>query len=138
MRRLHLFEFGDQQWFPQVLHDAETAYLATSYRLLPQLVRQWAERISTVLHAGEPAEILDLCSGAGGPMPLIVEALEERGYQARVRLTDLYPNPKITSHPRVVWLTEPVDATEVVLACSARDTAARPDGTPPRHAVTRL
>jgi hypothetical protein len=113
MRRLHLFEFGDQQWFPQVLHDAETAYLATSYRLLPQLVRQWAERISTVLHAGEPAEILDLCSGAGGPMPLIVEALEERGYQARVRLTDLYPNPKITSHPRIVWLTEPVDATHV-------------------------
>jgi hypothetical protein len=27
MRRLHLFEFGDQQWFPQVLRDAETAYL---------------------------------------------------------------------------------------------------------------
>jgi hypothetical protein len=108
-----LFEFGDQQWFPQLLRDAETAYLATSYRLLPLLLQQWAERISTVLHAGEPAEILDLCSGVGGPMPLIIEELKKRGYQAQVRLTDLYPNPKITSHPSVVWLAEPVDATRV-------------------------
>jgi hypothetical protein len=113
MRRLHLFEFGDQPWFPQLLRDAETAYLATGYRLLPQLWRQWAERISTVLHPGEPAEILDLCSGAGGPMPLIVEELEKRGFDARVRLTDLYPNPKIISHRRVVWLADPVDATRV-------------------------
>lgn len=113
MRRLHLFEFGDQQWFPQLLRDAETAYIATSYRLLPLLLWQWAERISTVLQAGEPAEILDLCSGVGGPMPLIIEGLEKRGYQVRVRLTDLYPNPKITSHPSVVWLAEPVDATRV-------------------------
>src|ERR1022692_2982124 len=99
MLRLHLFEFGDQRWFPQLLRDAETAYLATSYRLLPRLLRRWAERISTVLPAGEPAEILDLGSGAGGPMPSIIEELEKRGYQARVRLTDLYPNPKTTAHP---------------------------------------
>jgi len=113
MRRLHLFEFGDQHWFPQLLRDAETAYLATSYRLLPLLMRRWAERISTVLHAGEPAEILDLCSGIGGPMPLIIEKLEKLGYQAQVRLSDLYPNPRVTSHPRVVWLAELVDATRV-------------------------
>jgi|SRR4051794_25500589 len=81
--------------------------------MLPQLLRLWAERISTVLHAGEPAEILDLCSGAGGPMPSIVKELEKRGYQARVRLTDLYPNTRTTSHPSVVWLAEPVDATRV-------------------------
>jgi hypothetical protein len=113
MRRWHLFEFGDQQWFPQLLRDAETAYLATSYRLLPRLRRRWVERLSTVLHAGEPAEILDLCSGAGGPIPSIVDELERHGYQARVRLTDLYPNPKTTSHPSVVWLAESVDATRV-------------------------
>jgi hypothetical protein len=113
MRRLHLFEFGDQQWFPQLLRDAETAYLATAYRLLPRLVLRWADRISTVLQAGEPVEILDLCSGAGGPMPSIIEELEKRGYRVRVRLSDLYPNPKATSHPRVSWLAEPVDATRV-------------------------
>jgi len=113
MRRVHLFEFGDQQWFPQILRDAETAYLATSYRTLPMLARRWAERISTVLHAGEPAEILDLCSGAGGSMPSIIEELVKLGYNARATLTDLYPNPKSVSHPRIVWLAEPVDATRV-------------------------
>ena len=113
MLRLHLFEFGDQRWFPQLLRDAETAYLATSYRLWPRLVQRWAELISTVLHAGEPAEILDLCSGAGGPIPTIVEDLETLGYPTRVRLTDLYPKPKISSNPSVVWLPGPVDATRV-------------------------
>jgi hypothetical protein len=48
MRRLHLFEFGDQPWFPQTLRDVETAYLATAYRFLP-LPRRWAAKLSTVL-----------------------------------------------------------------------------------------
>src|SRR5260370_8907898 len=46
-------------------------------------------------------------------MSVIIEEDEKRGYQAWVRLTQLQPNPKITSHPRVVWLAEPVDATRV-------------------------
>jgi hypothetical protein len=109
----HLFEFGDQEWFPQVLRDAETAYLATCYRLLPRLTARWAELVSTALPAGEPAEILDLCSGAGGPIPSILKELEQRGYWAWARLTDLYPNPKAASHARAAWLAEPVDATRV-------------------------
>jgi hypothetical protein len=113
MRRLHLFEFGDQQWFPQVLRDAETAYLAATYRLFPLLPRLWAEKISIALRHGEPTEILDLCSGSGGPMPLIIEALEMRGYVTRATLTDLYPNPQSAHHPKVSWLAEPVDATRV-------------------------
>jgi hypothetical protein len=113
MRRLHLFEFGDQQWFPQVLRDAETAYLATAYRFLPLLLGRWAEKLSTLLRPGEPSEILDLCSGSGGAMPLMVEELVKRGYDVRATLTDLYPNPKSAEHPRIVWLAEPVDAARV-------------------------
>jgi hypothetical protein len=113
VRRLHLFEFGDQQWFPQLLRDAETAYLAAAYGVWSALPRQWAEKISTVLHRGEPAEILDLCSGSGGAMPLIIEELLKRDYDVRARLTDLYPNPNSSSHPRIIWLAKPVDATHV-------------------------
>src|ERR1044071_8694617 len=112
MRRLHLFEFGDQQWFPQLLRDAETAYLATAYRFFP-LPRLWAEKIATVFHRGEPADILDLCSGSGGAVPIILKELEERGYQARARLTDLYPSPKSAPHARISWVADPVDATRV-------------------------
>jgi hypothetical protein len=113
VRRLHLFEFGDQQWFPQILRDAETAYLTAAYRVWPALAHRWAERISTVVHPGEPAEILDLCSGSGGAMPLIIEDLLRRGCDVRARLTDLYPNRNSGSHPRIKWLAEPVDATHV-------------------------
>jgi hypothetical protein len=112
MRRLHLFEFGDQPWFPHLLRDAETGYIAAAYRRFP-LPRIWAERIATVLHPGEPALILDLCSGSGGAMPLILEELEKLGYPARATLTDLYPNPKSASHPRIVWRADAVDATQV-------------------------
>jgi hypothetical protein len=113
VRRLHLFEFGDQEWFPQILRDAETAYLTAAYRVWPALAQRWAHRISTVLHPGEPAEILDLCSGSGGAMPLIIEDLLRRDYDVRASLTDLYPNPDSGSHARIKWLAEPVDATQV-------------------------
>lgn len=113
MLRLHLFEFGDQEWFPQILRDAETAYLTAAYRVWPMLVRVWVDRISMVLHGGKPTEILDLCSGSGGAMPQIVEELLRRGYDVRARLTDLYPNPNCGVHPRIKWLAEPVDAKHV-------------------------
>lgn len=113
MRRLHLFEFGDQQWFPQLLRDTETAYLTAAYRFWPELGRQWAEKISTVLHPGEAVEIVDLCSGSGGAMPQIVEALCKQNYDVRARLTDLYPNPNSSLDPRIRWQLDPVDATHV-------------------------
>lgn len=110
--RIHLFEFGDQSWCPRVLGDAETAYLATAYRLFP-LARLWAEKISTLLDHGETAQLLDLCAGAGGAMPLILDQLVASGYDARATLTDLFPNPQATSHPRMTWINEPVDARRV-------------------------
>jgi hypothetical protein len=110
---MHLFEFGDERWFPQILRDAETAYLAISYRIEPLLARPWAERISTVLNRGKPTEILDLCSGSGGALPWIIDELEKCGYEVRATLTDFYPNPNFASHPRMVWLAEPVDAARV-------------------------
>jgi hypothetical protein len=112
VRRLHLFEFNDQPWFPQVLRDGETAYLATAYRLVP-LPRHWAEKIVTALQPGDRMEILDLCSGAAGPVPALIDALERLGCEATVTLTDLYPNPKTAAHRRMAWCPKTVDATRV-------------------------
>src|SRR5215469_6099310 len=111
--RLHLFEFGDQQWFPQVLRDAETAYLTAAYRIYPALARQWAEKISTVLHPNAAVEIVDLCAGSGGPMPQIIGYLRQRSYDVRAILTDLYPNPNSGLDSRITWLLDPVDAVHV-------------------------
>ena len=110
-RRLHLFEFADQPWFPKVLRNGETAYLATVYRFF--LPRRWVEKVSKVVCQDECSEILDLCSGSGGPMPLIIDELVKLGYNVRATLTDLYPHPKSGSNPRITWSAEPVDATHV-------------------------
>jgi hypothetical protein len=113
MRRLHLFEFSDQWWFPEALRHGVTAYLATVYRLSRPLPQRWAEKISTVLLQDERSEILDLCSGSGGPITLIIQELVKRGYNVQATLTDLYPHPKSASNPRITWWAEPVDATHV-------------------------
>jgi hypothetical protein len=46
---MRLFEFGDQPWFPKILRDGETAYLAIAYKALP-LARAWVDRMLAVLH----------------------------------------------------------------------------------------
>jgi hypothetical protein len=113
MRRVHLFEFGDQPWYPELLRHAGTAYLATVYRLSRELPRSWAQKVAAVLRHDERAEILDLCSGSGGPMPQLIEELVKAGYDARATLTDLYPHRESASSPRITWSAEPVDATRV-------------------------
>jgi hypothetical protein len=71
----------------RILHDAETAYLTAAYRVLPALTRRWAEKISTVLHRSEPAEIIDLCSGSGGALPQIIKDLFKWDYDVSAKLT---------------------------------------------------
>jgi hypothetical protein len=113
MRRLHLFEFCNQLWFPDVVRHGETAYLATVYRFSRALPECWAEKISLVLRQDERSEIVGLCSGSGGPMPRIIEELVKLGYNVRATLTELYPHRKSGSTPRINWWAEPVDATHV-------------------------
>ena len=112
MRRFHLFEFNDQPWLPQILREAETAYLVAAYRLVP-LARDWAGKMLSTLRPGTRMEIVDLCSGAGGPVASLIDELERRGCTASALLTDLYPNSGCAPHARVSWLSEPLDATHV-------------------------
>ena len=53
IRRLHLFEFGDKDWFPQVLHDAETAFLEGKLRELGETLKPpMAPPVPTVNETG--------------------------------------------------------------------------------------
>jgi hypothetical protein len=112
MHRLHWFEFGDLKRLPRPLREAEAAYLVTAYRLVP-LARAWAGKIFDTLRPVGRIELLDLCSGAGGPMPSVIDELEKRGCVASAILSDLHPAANGISHPRISWLSEPLDATQV-------------------------
>jgi hypothetical protein len=110
MRRLHLFEFEDQAWFPAPLRRAMTSYLVSAYGVTP-FPKLWAERLAKLMNRDEVTEIVDLGSGSGGPVPQVVKALEESGYRVRVLLTDLYPDQgKAWTDDATRYFPQPVDA----------------------------
>jgi hypothetical protein len=87
--RIHLFEFEDLSWFPPVLRNAMTAYLAASWKMLP-VGSAWAPLLGRALAATPVPRVIDLCSGSGGPLPEVLAALKQS--QLEVIRTDLYPS----------------------------------------------
>jgi hypothetical protein len=58
-------------------------------------------------------EIVDLGSGSGGPVGLVVKELEERGFRPSVILTDLYPQSAGSQTSSIAYWPEPVNAANV-------------------------
>ena len=92
MRRFHLLEIEDQPWCPEFLRTAITDFLrAVMEWFAPYAVA--APLLARALTRAREGEILDLCSGGGGPWRGLLERIPSAGGPAvRVRLSDLYPN----------------------------------------------
>lgn len=118
MRRLHLFELEDQPWFPAVLRDPATAYLRVALTLSGH-ARILAARLALAMRAAGETRIVDLCSGGGGPFPVLLDALAEEGIEATATLTDRFPNHHAlnevasASGGRVRVEPKPIDASHV-------------------------
>lgn len=119
---MHLFEFEDLPWFPPVIRDAMTDLLGKAIevgRIYHPVVPLLAEALQTT---GD-TEILDLCSGGGGPLPTLRRLLaDDHGLDVEVKLSDFYPNAaafeRITAQGdgRVSFVPTSVDATAVPAA----------------------
>lgn len=114
--RLHLFEFTDQMWFPGALRDLMTDYLHTiSTRM--GIFDAAAEVLARGLNATDSHELVDLGSGGRGPLPRLRQLLAEKhGIDARVVLTDKFPNAQAAERARaegVHYLERSVDALQV-------------------------
>jgi hypothetical protein len=92
MRRVHAIELHEQALCPDVLRRLATDYLRT----VAEASRAFdpvAPRLASLLASVRPPEIVDLCSGGGGPVPSLAERVRrDFGVTARVVLTDLHPN----------------------------------------------
>jgi SAM-dependent methyltransferase len=116
--RLHLFEFEDQQWCPEVLRNAVTGYLRLAVVITQQL-RPVVPALAAFLRETGETSILDLCSGSGGLAGQLARGLARRGTPARILLTDLYPDTAAFEDVArrceglVEFRAEPLDATEV-------------------------
>lgn len=117
MKRLHLLEIHDHDWCPHAIRNGVTDYLQFVLTLSKPYAAIAPKLSAALLRAGT-SQILDLCSGAGGPWIWLRPMLAEQGAHPSVCLSDKFPNAEafershrsdhtITFHPRSV------DATQV-------------------------
>lgn len=116
--RLHLFEFEDLPWFPGVVRDLATDYLHF-IEVIFRLDRPALAPFGEALRAARAQSVIDLCSGGGGPIPLLRRALAVQGLDLRVTLTDRFPNLaafrrlEAESQGRISFVPHSVDARAV-------------------------
>lgn len=119
MQRVQAFEFNDQPWLPGVLHESITEILSRGVRWsgvfagMAPVLRRVFERVGS-------QRVLDLCSGAGEPISVLLDTLAAQGgAQPEVLMSDLFPNRAALArvaarYPgRVSFSSAPVDATAV-------------------------
>ncbi len=115
MRKL-LFEFEDLPWFPAFLRNPATGILELGHRI-QGFGRTIAPLIERAAKASDQETIVDLCSGAGGPMPACLEHLSNKNKSFSLILTDLYPNThaisKFNKSKNISYQKNPVNATEL-------------------------
>jgi hypothetical protein len=117
LRRRQLFEIHEMPWCPDLYREASVEVL--------NLANKWSGFARALAPAfaealGESRTVLDLCSGAGGPVTLMLGELEALGRQLPlVMLSDLFPN--VDSWQRLCerwpgnldFVSHPVDATAI-------------------------
>ena len=101
-----------------MIRDAETDYL----QFVIAKTKPYAAMVPvlvTALQRTGTRQVLDLCSGAGGPWQWLHPALAAKGLNVSVRLTDKYPNAGAVglmsrlANRSIRYDAEPVNATRV-------------------------
>lgn len=93
MKRIHLFEFEDQKWFPQSIRTGMTNLLVVLHKMVGTKY-VISDLIGRIRHQQHFDQIVDLGSGSGGIMPEVVDELNRNSNNnpLQLLLTDLHPN----------------------------------------------
>ena len=117
MKRVQLFEFEDFSWFPDWMRTALTNLLVVLIKMMG-VQKVLAKKIAEILKENNLNQIVDLGSGAGGAMPLVLESLKMDGdlKNVTITLTDLYPSSEsietLNKIDGITFQKKPVDATD--------------------------
>ncbi|MBI3725970.1 hypothetical protein HY251_18740 [bacterium] len=119
MSRIHAFEWNDTARAPRFLRDAIVEALGLGLRW-GHIYDEAGKELARFLERSRADSVLDLCTGTGEPVSIMLGALSRAGAKApRFLLSDLFPNvpsmERIRSrHPEHVEIVrESVDATAV-------------------------
>ena len=117
MKRRQVFELTDLAWWPDLLRSLLTDYLGSA----EALVRPYDAKLGLLvdaLRATGSHQVVDLCSGAGGPWLRLRDPIAAQvGPELHVLLTDRYPSPsardRVGQGGPLRYHPDPVDATAV-------------------------
>lgn len=119
MARVQLFEFHDLEWFPTLWRNMMTD-LMSFFAVRFDPFRPIVPKLKEALVELQCTEILDLCSGASGPLLSLQRRLEkEQNYSVTVTMSDKYPNRTAfgnvadASRGKIKYIESSVDATDV-------------------------
>lgn len=93
MKRVQLFEFEDQSWFPDTFRISLTRLIMVLHKLTglsPVIKKELDDMISKT----GSRSVVDLGSGAGGAMEDVYKLYQSENENVQFTLTDLYPNKK--------------------------------------------
>src|SRR5690606_4728958 len=117
MKRIHLFEFEDQKWFPSFLRKFVTdflQFLSNKAKVYQSVVPE----INQALKQTNSNRIIDLGSGSGGGLLWLATELKKEDIDLQIILTDLYPNETAFNNaakslPYFTYHNQPVNAMNV-------------------------
>ncbi|MCO6495206.1 MAG: hypothetical protein J5I91_05960 [Bacteroidetes bacterium] len=116
MKRIHVLEWEDLQWFPKLWRDFGTSYLkfmATRFDIYKPVL----PIIKTALEKSTHNQWVDLASGGGSGLINIASKVKKENPEISIILTDYYPNIEAFESLRkeypntFTFEKEPVDAT---------------------------
>ncbi len=118
MKRIHLFEFEDQSWFPAFLRNYGTDFLQFLSNKT-KMYRPIIPVLTNLLDKSNTCQIIDLGSGGGGGFIWLNDELKnDKVPNLKVVLTDYYPNITAFKHTQkqssnFSFIPEPIDAKNV-------------------------
>lgn len=107
-----LFEFSDQSWLPRCFRRIMTELMqfqAARY----QIYRPAIPKLNDLLERSGCREILDLCSGSGGPLLHLHPYVEAERFTLSDRFPTAARSAPAADDGRVEWLADPLDARDV-------------------------
>ncbi|MEM6297846.1 MAG: class I SAM-dependent methyltransferase [Bacteroidota bacterium] len=118
--RLHLFEWEDFSWYPDLIREAQTDYLRFLMETF-DVFRAVIPKLGEAMERAGTSHLVDFCSGGGGSMLLVQRHLKKQfpGLNFSAQLSDLYPNLPAFQHvatqsqDKISFTTQPTDVREI-------------------------
>lgn len=119
MKRVQLFEFEDQAWFPSIWRSTMTKIIVVLHKLL-KTEDVIADLLKKARESSSFNSVVDLGSGAGGAMPMAIAKFNNSNEdQLSLKMTDLHPNQAYVdivnkkNDPMISYESDSIDATHL-------------------------